>query len=193
VYDIGANVGFYTLLGSVRVGQSGRVYCFEPLPENVADLPSHIAMNHLANCEAIEAAVSSTDGTARFDSSRPRSMRWLSESGNQPVRTVCLDRPVSSKAILPPNISKIDVEGAEFATLLGCAPTPADRSPVIVLATHGPAAHSQCVQFLAERKYRFQFLNSLPVERSDELLARDPKPSIPVIIRRNSKNLASLL
>jgi FkbM family methyltransferase len=171
VYDIGANVGFYSLLASVRVGPRGHVFCFEPLPENVADLRKHIAMNHLANCEVIEAAVSSTDGTARFDSSRPRSMGWLSELGDQAVRTVCLDMLVSSNAILPPKVLKIDVEGAEVAALQGCAQTLAAHPPIIFLATHGPAAHGQCVQFLTERKYKIRSLNSLSVDRSDELLA----------------------
>jgi FkbM family methyltransferase len=111
VYDIGANVGFYSLLASLCAGPTGRVYSFEPLPRNVADLKKHIAMNHLANCEVIEAAVSDVNGTVRFDSSRPRTMGWLSEAGNQVVRAVCLDSLYSSNSILPPNVMKIDVEG----------------------------------------------------------------------------------
>ena len=171
VYDIGANVGFYSLLASVRVGPKGHVFCFEPLSENLTDLRKHIAINHLANCEVIEAAVSSVDGAARFDSSRPRSMGWLSKSGNQAVRTVCLDTLVRSKITLPPNVLKIDVEGAEADALRGCAQTLAAHPCIIFLATHGPAAHSQCIHFLTERKYKIQSLNSLSVDRSDELLA----------------------
>src|SRR5690348_9557213 len=48
VYDIGANVGFYTLLASVCAGPSGRVYSYEPLPENIAGLRKHISINHLS-------------------------------------------------------------------------------------------------------------------------------------------------
>ena len=116
-YDIGANVGFYTLLGGGRVGVAGRIYSFEPLPENIAHLKRHIVLNHLTNCEGIEAAVSDVDGFAQFDSSRPRSMGWLSETGDQTVRTVCLDSLVTSKRIRPPRGMKIDVEGDEARAL----------------------------------------------------------------------------
>lgn len=171
VYDIGANVGFYTLLASLCVGPAGRVYSFEPLPENIRDLKKHVAMNRLSNCEVIEAAVSDVNGYSRFDSSRPRSMGWLSESGNQEVRTLQLDSLVTSNAISPPNVVKIDVEGAELAVLRGCSQTLAAHGPIIFLATHGSAAHEQCIQFLTTRNYKIQSLNSLPVERSEELLA----------------------
>src|SRR5690348_14799793 len=111
VYDIGANVGFYTLLASVCAGPGGRVYSYEPLLENIAGLRKHIAMNQLSNCEIIEAAVSNSDGRARFNSSRPRSMGQVSERGNEVVQTVRIDSLVNGKSILPPNVLKIDVEG----------------------------------------------------------------------------------
>lgn len=119
VYDIGANVGFYTLFASVCVGPQGRVYSFEPLPRNIADLRRHIRINHLANCEVIEAAVSRSDGIAQFDASRPRSMGQLSATGENTVRTVSLDSLTSAKTIVPPNLIKIDVEGAEGDVLEG--------------------------------------------------------------------------
>ena len=113
VYDIGANVGLYTLLASVCAGPKGRVYCYEPLPANIVELRKHVAINHLANCEIIEAAVSDKEGTARFDSSRPRSMGQVSENGNEIVRVVSIDLLVATGATLPPNVLKIDVEGEE--------------------------------------------------------------------------------
>jgi FkbM family methyltransferase len=171
VYDIGANVGFYTLLASVCAGSAGRVYSFEPLPKNIADLKKHIAINHLANCEVIEAAVSRADGVAHFDSLRPRTMGWLAEGGKEVVRTVCIDSLVGSGAILPPDLAKIDVEGAELSVLEGCVQTIAAHRPLILLATHGHEAHDSCIRFLIGRNYKIQSLNSFGVDHSDELLA----------------------
>ena len=46
VYDIGANVGFYSLLASRCIGSMGQVHAFEPLPENLVFLEKHIRLNH---------------------------------------------------------------------------------------------------------------------------------------------------
>ena len=57
VFDIGASVGFYTLLGSVLVGGEGRVFAFEPLPQNLSYLKKHLQLNRITNVAVIEAAV----------------------------------------------------------------------------------------------------------------------------------------
>jgi hypothetical protein len=44
-YDIGAHIGFYTLLASKLIGDRGRVYAFEPLPRNIFYLKKHISLN----------------------------------------------------------------------------------------------------------------------------------------------------
>src|SRR6266436_706615 len=65
VYDIGAHVGFYTLLASVLVGHTGRVVAFEPSPRNLAYLRRHLAMNRLNNVTVVEGAVYDHDGEVR--------------------------------------------------------------------------------------------------------------------------------
>jgi len=49
VLDIGANVGFFSVLLSRLVGKSGHVHAFEPLPQNVGFLNQHIDLNQLNN------------------------------------------------------------------------------------------------------------------------------------------------
>ena len=56
-YDVGANVGFFTLLASRLAGPTGRVYAFEPVPENLRCLRRHLALNDVRNVEVVEAAV----------------------------------------------------------------------------------------------------------------------------------------
>ena len=172
VYDLGANVGFYSLLASRSVGDSGRVYCFEPLARNITYLRKHIALNRLENCFVFEAAVSDADGTARFDPFADPSMGRLSDRGDDMVRTVRLDSLLERTQILPPNLMKIDIEGGEFAALKGGARTIEKYRPAIVLATHGVEVHQACVQFLAERKYRLEPLTGESVENTAELIAR---------------------
>ena len=67
VYDIGANVGIYTILSSILCGEAGKVYAFEPVPHNLKYLKKHIELNHLINVTVIGAAVSSTNGKIFFE------------------------------------------------------------------------------------------------------------------------------
>ncbi|MGH9731840.1 MAG: FkbM family methyltransferase [Candidatus Acidiferrales bacterium] len=171
VYDIGAHVGFYTLLASTGVGTVGRVYSFEPLPRNLAYLRRHIALNHAENCEVIDTAAAATNGSTRFDSSRPPSMGWLSEDGNLEVKTVSIDS-LAERQILSPNIMKIDVEGAELAVLQGGVQTIDECRPIIFLATHGPKSRQDCLRFLRTRDYKLESLTRESIYSTDELLAR---------------------
>src|ERR1051326_9094519 len=53
IYDIGANVGFYTLLSSVLVGEKGKVIAFEPLASNAVTLVRHLRLNNVKNASVI--------------------------------------------------------------------------------------------------------------------------------------------
>jgi FkbM family methyltransferase len=172
VYDIGANVGFYSLLASVMIGEAGYVYSFEPSPENLREFSRHLEMNHIGNCTVVAAAVSSSDGNAIFDPSADRCTGRLSLNGSLCVRTVALDGLVSRKEIRPPNLMKIDIEGAELECLRGASNVIQDSRPIIFLATHGPEIHSACTELLAKWNYHLTSLNGKPVESADELIAR---------------------
>ncbi len=66
VYDVGANVGFYSLLASACVGPAGRVFAFEPLTANASLLERHAQINHLTNITIHPFAVSDHSGKMRF-------------------------------------------------------------------------------------------------------------------------------
>ncbi len=172
VYDIGANVGFYSLLAGVLVGETGHVYSFEPFPENVRELRRHLAMNHIKNCTVVGAAVSFADGEATFDPSDDRCTGHLAINGSLRVRTLALNGLVLRKEIRPPNLMKIDIEGAEFECLQGASNVIQESRPVIFLATHGREVHSACTELLAQWNYRLTPLYGQLVESADELIAR---------------------
>ena len=58
IYDIGAQAGFYTLLFSRSVGETGRVYAFEPCPYEARFLVDHVRANNLTNVTILQVAVS---------------------------------------------------------------------------------------------------------------------------------------
>jgi FkbM family methyltransferase len=171
VFDIGANAGFYTLLASVLVGSSGRVYAFEPLPRNIQLLREHLRINEIKNAEVIEAAVSDQSGAALFDDVAGSAMGRLAESGGLSVRTIRIDDLVSQAELPPPDCLKIDVEGGEFLVLSGAQSTIGKHRPKILLATHGSDVHQRCCGLLRGLGYQIEGLGGQDVAQCDELLA----------------------
>ena len=158
VYDVGANVGIYSMLASSRVGPSGMVYAFEPLPRNLKYLRRHISLNDLQNCMILETAVCNRDGSLPFSAAgfNPHMAR-LSPDGETLVPCTTLDTCIhGEKRLRPPNIIKIDVEGAEFDVLQGAVRTITEFHPTIFLEMHGPHLHANCRAFLQAKGYEIQ-------------------------------------
>jgi FkbM family methyltransferase len=174
VYDLGANVGFYSLLASVLVGPSGQVFSFEPLPRNIDLLKKHLALNKVRNCTLIEAAVGSSAHSAQF-SAGPNSLQGrLSASLDKnaiQVQVVSLDPLVSSGRLPAPNLIKCDIEGAEFDALAGALDVLKKHTPTLLLATHSSEVHGRCCSLLSELKYNLQPIDGLPLSQSQEVLA----------------------
>lgn len=172
VYDIGAHVGFYTLLFSELVGQEGRVFAFEPAPENFAYLQRHLQLNRCRNVTSVPVALGQSTGTASFETRVASSAAGhLSETGLLQVPVFRLDEWVQQQRAPFPDYLKIDVEGAEAGVLSGAREMLRVRKPMIFLATHGPEVHSQCCRFLSELGYTLQSLTSASVEQTSELVA----------------------
>jgi FkbM family methyltransferase len=171
VYDIGANAGFYTLLAARLVGGTGKVVAFEPVPENLRFLRRHIELNHIDNAVLIAAAVNNNPGKMRFDRGENLSSGHLSDSGALMVSTMRLDDVVENREVPPPDLMKIDVEGAELEVLLGAQKLLLNRQPIIFLATHGAELHRKCLNMLSDLGYGFASIDRRPVEETDELIA----------------------
>jgi len=117
VYDVGANVGFYTLLASELVGITGKVYSFEPSPKNTCLLYKNMEINRVKNAHVLELAIGGRVGKAGFKENGI--FGSLSDEGNLMVTLETLDHLVEIQAIQPPNLIKIDVEGAEEDVIRG--------------------------------------------------------------------------
>lgn len=168
--DVGAHVGFYTLLGSRLVGSDGGVWAFEPDPTNAHHLREHVRINRLANVHVEEAAVAAEEGSARFGGGSGSGTGRLTDAGKVSVRTVTLD-DVCERHGRDPSAIKIDVEGAETAVIEGGTRTIRRARPVIFLSTHGPDVHERSVRLLRELGYELTPILGGSVESSSELLA----------------------
>jgi FkbM family methyltransferase len=173
VYDLGANVGFYSLLASVLVGPEGSVFSFEPAPRNLKFLRRHLELNAVTNCSVWDTAVGRSEGISSFDAGpNPAMGRLASEShGTFTVRVVTLDNRVASGQLPRPNVIKCDIEGGEFDALMAAADVLVKHGPTIFLATHGRDLHRQCCRFLTDLHYHLTPIDELPLDQTSEVMA----------------------
>jgi FkbM family methyltransferase len=161
LFDIGANVGYYTLLGSRLVGEGGIVLAFEPAIRNLFYLYRHIAVNKVGNVTIIPAACSNQlaiadftvgDSCAEGHLDQRDNLKNYNPQNRMIVPTVTVDEVVKHTNIFP-NVLKIDVEGAEFEVLQGAHHTLINAQPIILLGVHSPDLRSACVTYLTEIGY----------------------------------------
>jgi len=142
-YDIGANVGFFTLLGARLVGPEGRVVAFEPVPWCARAVGNNIELNEFGHAQIRAEAVGDADGAARLLVVGEASWSHLESTGRHAdvrdeidVAVVALDSLVGAGTIPPPDVLKIDTEGAELQAIEGARATIARHRPAIVCELH---------------------------------------------------------
>lgn len=157
LFDIGANVGFYSLLGSRLVGATGSVVAFEPVIRNLSYLYRHVSMNRCGNVSVLAAACSDEAGLASFAVASNVGEGHLETAaavsgrsatvGRALVPTVTADS-VAEKIGSMPDVMKVDVEGAEMEVLRGAKRILGERGPRIFLSIHSDELRTSCLELL---------------------------------------------
>jgi len=155
-YDIGANIGFFALLGAHLVGLAdGHVYAFEPTPDNAAEIRSNVELNGLPNVTVIDKAAGAAAGTGQLQVVDDQSWSKLVETGEHPLTERVMDIEivaVDELDLRPPTVVKIDVEGFELPVLEGMRRTIAEHAPVIICELHD--THREFAAFMRDVGYR---------------------------------------
>ena len=124
VIDLGAHFGYYTLLMARLVGDTGKVFAFEPDPNNYALLTKNITINDYKNIVPIQKAVSNKTGQVKLFLTDTSFGHHLSTS-NEEGRFVIVDAITLDEFFeyedLPIDFIKMNIEGAETAALQGMA------------------------------------------------------------------------
>ncbi|MFZ0293503.1 MAG: FkbM family methyltransferase [Candidatus Sulfotelmatobacter sp.] len=159
VYDIGANVGYVSLSLARRVGPTGRVIAFEPIPSSAGAFRQNIEINGITNVRLLNVAASDQSGDAVIRMTGNSATASLVWHRNEPsatelhVRTEAIDELVEAGEFGRPTFVKIDVEGAEGSVLRGMRRTIAAARPVLFVEC-SDAGREQAWQLLGELNYR---------------------------------------
>ena len=166
VYDVGANKGQMALVFASLVGPTGRVVSLEPAPDEYASLVRNLALNELPQVRAVQAAAAESAGSLTFTYSPARPTQGKLQDvettyANPGARTfrvmamaldqIAIDEP-------PPDVIKIDVEGAAAAVLRGAREILDRARPRIYVELHGPEEQAGLRDELLSRGYTLQTL-----------------------------------
>jgi FkbM family methyltransferase len=170
-YDVGANIGFLTVLAAQRVGPTGTVYAFEPVPTNAAYVRNNALVNRFSHVRVFEQAVSNRVGKGQLSLAAYSGGSALSSAGAPEdlvgtcvVELVTIDELVAHNGLKPPTFVKIDVEGAELEVLEGMTAVARQYCPVILLEVDAgdqealQRKQSACEDWLTRHGYRCETL-----------------------------------
>ncbi len=127
VLDVGANIGYFTLLAASAVGAGGRVYAFEPEPRNFRLLQQNVSLNGFGDyVHCVEGALSDREGEGELHLNPANLGDHQIHRGDQDRETVPIrllagaDWFAGRESGL--DFVKVDVQGAEHAVVQGLLP-----------------------------------------------------------------------
>jgi len=170
-YDIGANIGVFTILAAFRAGSKGKVYAFEPHGANFARLIENITVNNLQqNVIPCNFALHEKEGfysfgyssnkagtsNSQLESSDPNGVKFQSEISELKYAAT-IDGLIALRKIEAPNHIKIDVDGNELLILRGMQELLNKTSrPRTIQVEMNTLSGSEIREFLETRKYRME-------------------------------------
>jgi FkbM family methyltransferase len=149
VVDVGANIGFYTLLLSQLVTDTGRVFAFEPMPLGLERLRTNLRLNAVRNVEVRAEAVAAGSGSARFflgpsDHTSISSLQPIEGAEVIDVPCTTLDAVLTDCPRI--DLLKMDVEGAEAHVLSGATETLRRGVPHVIAEVNSPEWPQQLIE-----------------------------------------------
>ena len=125
IIDLGANIGFFTLLFAQEIGNTGKIYAFEPEPTLFELLKKNVAINNFQNVEIIQKAVSNkTHSTKLFLSPNPNDHRIYDPHDGRSfvnIESIKLD-DFFQNSHTEINFIKSNIQGADFAAIFTPSP-----------------------------------------------------------------------
>jgi|TARA_B100001971_G_C18120684_1_gene499271 FkbM family methyltransferase len=180
VFDIGADIGYYSLLLAKLVGPTGLVFSFEPIPKAKWYLDKNIEMNGLDNVRSFDFALFDEPGVACLEAPLTLSKINLSKkklSGKDiQVEMKVFDEWKAKGELNRVDLVKLDVEGAELNVLRGMKATLQNQKPAILVEVHSQElksfgfSPSDLIEFLSEFGYQIDPVDKLEIDFSQSNL-----------------------
>lgn len=177
VFDIGANIGFHTLVAAALVGPNGRVYALEPEPACAAIIAANCRANGLAQVEVLNVAAWSEAGQTHLivPASSGAEHAILADVAGVPreiygdagatTELVSVDDLVAREAVPAPSVVKMDVQGAEVEVLKGMSTTLDEARPTLICELHD--THDAVADELSSHGYAMRHLDGRALQSGE--------------------------
>lgn len=131
--DVGANIGYFSVIGAISVGPTGRVYAFEPVEEIYRLLCQNLSLNSLSNVDARNLACFSCSGRMGIERTPDSAKSYLSSAKTKIVSVTTIDDFVAEVPVHRLDLIKVDAEGSDLEVLKGAHRTIETFRPAIIL------------------------------------------------------------
>jgi FkbM family methyltransferase len=150
-WDVRAYIGFFTLLASRLVGERGRVHAFEPVHANRARLHAALELDGARNVTAYGCALAAGSGERMLYAHEASNMWTLVQvrSEQRCVRVECQTIDELARALGPPDLINIGVEGAEVEALRGALELLTSNRPDVIVEFSDDAAVTEARDVLS--------------------------------------------
>jgi FkbM family methyltransferase len=181
-FDIGAHIGYYSLLLAAAVGAEGQVFSYEPVPQTFSLLSRNVSRNFARNVTTNQSALGDFEGNVQMACGGELPLGWsrVREHGALEVPCTTIDAEVSRLRLTRVDFIKIDVEGYEPHVLEGSKNTIARLRPAVMfevnasaLNEHGAAPSrisdmltSHGYEIFITQKRKLRRIRQFPEERS---------------------------
>ena len=172
-YDLGANIGLFSLLAARIVGESGHVFSFEPDPSVAGRLRRNVARNGFPNVTVVEVGLWSCSGKVNFvaagSSSPDRGTGQFVDDKNLKgtlIECTSLDDFIASAPL--PDAIKCDIEGAEIEALRGAEKLLRTSQPWVLCEIHSESNDRSAREILGDFGYSVESVDT------NHILARAP-------------------
>jgi FkbM family methyltransferase len=178
VLDVGANIGYYSLIFAQLIGKSGKVYSFEPDPTNFEILKKNILVNKHENVILENKAVSNKEGNLKLYLSTENNgmhriypSKWCKESID--INSIKIDNYFNKNQKI--DFIKLDIEGAEYDALLGMESIIQNNENIVIFIEFVPASLEEhgtnpekVIDFFINHKFKIFKINNI-AEKKEEI------------------------
>lgn len=165
IYDVGGNRGQMAMFFSIQTGPTGKVVSFEPVPANFDVLQEHVSENQLTNVTVMNVALDETIGERAFvfdqhdhtmGSFDGLAVKLPGRSPSLNVKCETIDHLVAT-SLPPPDLIKIDVEGAGARVIAGAVQTLDRFRPRLYIELHATDEEAPELRLLGELRSRWGY------------------------------------